>query len=429
MSEIPRQEENLITENKSTNPENENKKPDFSEKSSLVGPDRAGVKDSKQLENFLKNVQSEILLKKFGGDNSEQLGVNDIKLHDTEFYPKKMAEIERDSQAWVSDMPDILTKLKKDPAGYHTYVDFLKSAGRDKEIVSKEEYSTMLDKLETALERKDSEAERLIKEHYERKRLEALMGAATETEKQEPVENPYKEIEKRLSIAEKQLKEAGLNKDAENLSNTIARLQKQIESGEYSDDILLWNEYIDSSESHGQGIQTSKLENLILGVNSVMEKIPLIGKILKKMNVNYKENIRPAGGTIIRADGTYEDLFTFSRFTKNGEKTHTANLAGSDYDYVTELQSGDEIVSWQPSEEGKKIIMESLGGMAPSTPNKFASALGESNIQYWTSEFNADNVKFRVRHGEDLENRQFYSTARLQIFPPPYPFLEKIGKK
>jgi len=383
-------------------------------------PISAGEKDGKELEEFIKKTQSEILLNILAGGN-ERIGVEDIRRHDTEFAPKKMAEIENDAQRWVENMPANLEKLSKDQNGYNAYAEFLKSNGRQKEIIPEKEFSEMIEKIKAALERKDLNTERLLKEHYEHQRLGSIIGVPTELEKHEPVENPYKEIERRLNLAQEELKKQGLDEDAENLGRTIARIQKETVDGKdpINHEILLWDKISDSRSPE----EPTTLDKLAKKVDSWMLKIPLIGRYMSR---DYRESVRPAGGVIIRADGSQEEFYTFSRFKKSAEKTHTNDLGGNDYDYRAELQPGDEVVSWEPSERGKNIIMEVLGGSNISTPNKFASSLGESNIEYWSSEFNTSNVEFKVRRGEDLENRQLYSIARLSIFPPPSPPYKKI---
>lgn len=233
-------------------------------------------------------------------------------------------------------------------------------------------------------------------------------------EKQERMENPYREIERRLLSAQKKLEQEGLHEDAENLTQTINRLRKETVNGKDPEnyEILLWNRNSDASPPY----EPKGLEKLVEKIDSWMLKIPLLGRYMSR---NYRESVRPAGGTIIRANGQKEAFYTFSHFKKPGEKTYTNDLGGGDYHYLTELQPGDEVVAWEPSERGKEIIMEALGGSNVSTPNKFASSLGESDIEYKSGEFSTNNVDFSVRRGENLEDRQFYSTAKLSLFPPP----------
>ena len=229
-------------------------------------------------------------------------------------------------------------------------------------------------------------------------------------EKEERMENPYREIERRLISAQKKLKKEGLAEDAENLTKTIARVQRDISSGKSPGEILLWDKEVDLHPRK----ELSGVLKWFDKIDKAMLKIPLIGRHMAR---DYKEPVRDAGGTIIGADGSQDKFFTFTRFKKSGEKTHTNAFFGGDYDYVIEPGQGDEVVSWEPSDQGKQIIMEALGGSAPSLPG--ARSMGQTKIEYWKDEFFTDNVEFDVKKREDVETGQIYSNARLILKSAP----------
>ncbi len=333
------------------------------------------------------------------GGGKGGLGFEDVERHDKEFTPEKMAEIKRDAKKWTEDMPANLAEIAKDPDAYKNYVEFLKEAGREKEAMSEKDYSSILEKLRKAFKRKDPEVERIIREHYEASRIKSLIGVSSnkEREKGEPVDDPYREIERRLVLVQEQLKKNGLNEDAENLAKTIARVQKEIANGKEPSQILLWDKEVDE----------------------YTRKEPTwLDKITKYIVADYREPVREAGGTIIRADGSKEKFYTFTRFKKPGEKKYNANAPFSGYHEVTEPQPGDEVVSWEPSEEGKQIIMESLGGSASSLPG--ATSMGESKIEYWKDETFTDNVEYYVQKRIDPRLRSVYSNARLILKSAPH---------
>ena len=384
-------------------------KNDFKKSRQTSGPKEAGEKDKKELEEFITKTQSEILLRMLNGGKGG-LGFEDIERHDKEFAPEKMAEIEKDAQKWVGDMPANLAKIAQDLDAYKNYVDFLEERGREKEAMSEKDYFSILEKLQKAFERKDPEVERMIREHYEASRIKSLIGVPSEKEREkgEPVDDPYLEIKKRLVLAQEQLKKEGLSEDAENLAKTIARVQKEIASGKEPSQILLWDKEVDK---YPKGEPT-----LFDKIDKAMLKIPLIGKYMAR---NYRESVRDAGGTIIRADGSKEKFYTFTHFKKPGEKKYIPNAPFSGYHEVAEPQQGDEVVSWEPSEQGKQIIMEALGGSVSSLPG--ATSMGQSEIEYRTDEFSTtNNVEYDVKKRADERLGVIYSNARLIITSKPY---------
>jgi len=229
-------------------------------------------------------------------------------------------------------------------------------------------------------------------------------------EKEERLENPYREIERRLISAQEKLEKEGLTEDAENLTKTITRIQRDISSGKNPGEILLWDKEIDSHPRK----ELSGALKWFDKIDKAMLKIPFIGRYMAR---DYREPVRDAGGTIIGADGSHEKFFTFTRFKKPGEKTHTDAFFGGDYDYVVEPGQGDEVVSWEPSDQGKQIIMEAIGGSVPSLPG--ARGMGDSGIEYRTSEFFTDYVEFDIKKREDVAAGQIYSNASLIIKSPP----------
>lgn len=378
----------------------------------ISGPQEKGEKDREGLEKFIKETQSEILLRMLSGGEGG-LGLEDVERHDKEFAPKKMAEIESDAQKWVKDMPAKLHKVAEDPNAYKEYVRFLRENGREEEIMNEKDYTSILQELQRVCEKKDPVAEQWLRDYYEAKRLKSLIGVRGKEDGKEgePVDDPYREIESRLILAQEQLKKEGLNEDAENLTKTIARIQKDTSGGKDPSDILLWDKEVDlypPEELNGALKWYDKIDRAML-------KVPFIGRYMAR---DYREPIRNAGGTIIRADGSREKFFTFTRFKKPGEKTRTDALFGGDYHYVIEPCPGDEVVSWEPSDRGKEIIMKAVGGSVSSLPD--ARSMGDSKIEYWADEFFTDNVEFDVKKREDKETGQIYSNARLIITSTPH---------
>jgi hypothetical protein len=400
------------TEKLESEVDKDSKKWEKKERFNVPNPKNAGENDLKELEKFVGKTQSEILFNILESGNG-RLGVDDIRLHDEKFAPQKIAAIERDSQKWVDNMPANLDRMIEDPNNYKSYVEFLQANGRGNEIMDEKDYSALMEKLRTALAEKNPEVERMLRERYESDRLKSMIGAKTEAEKKEPVDNPYREIEKRLLSAGEQLKKEGLNEDAENLTKTIKRIQKDIEEGKQPSEMLLWDIEVDEKPRE----EPKGIDKWLKKIDNAMLKTPLLGRYMSR---DYRESVRKSGGTIIRANGSYEKFYTFTRFKKPEEKTRTNDLAGNDYDYLIEPQTGDEVVSWEPSKRGEEIIMKALAGAKkPESTTGFGSSIGESGIEYWTSEYHTGNVEFRNRKNRDPETRQIYSYAKLGIFPPP----------
>lgn len=388
MAEIPRQEET-----------GKNTEEIKIETPPILEPTEAGKKDREELGKFMAETQSDILLKMLNGDSDERLGVDDVRRHDEEFAPKKIKDIEEDSERLVKKMPEMLAEIINDPNSYETYLDFLKSQGREGEAVGKEEHKKILQQLKAGLEKHDPKIESQVKDRYQEQRIKAMMGIEEkDNEKEgEPVEDPYREIEKRLLKAKKKLEQEGLDEDAKNLEQTIARMQSQMYRGE-KPDMLLWDKETDQYKKE----KPKGIMKWILGRD-------------------YAEPVREAGGTIIRANGTREKFFTYTRFKKAGEKTHTKNLGGDDYHYILEPQPGDQVVSWEPSERGEKIIMDALGNSSkPKNEGGNTSGYGDSGIEYWSSEFNTSRVQIANRRENYIGKvRQTDSYAMLQIDSPP----------
>lgn len=230
-------------------------------------------------------------------------------------------------------------------------------------------------------------------------------------EKREQLENPHQEILRRLEGAEQRLIQEGLKEDAQNLQQTMNRIQADIKAGQKPSHILLWSKrwYADSgkeSESSEKGLFQAASNK----VNRFLERFGLNFKLNP-----FHEPIRVAGGRIIRANGTWEEFNTFTRLLNPGEKPKYIWNQGASYDSTNVPNEEENVVAWEPSARGKEIIMEAIGWGKYEPDKPGVSNIGETEIQYSGGPFSAHNVEVKTSYQKDLYNGQLVSEAFLRM--------------
>lgn len=368
--------------------------------------------DRAELEKAISHIQSHLLLEAMAGKESS-LGIDDVRMHDSNFFPKKVLEIKEDAELFVNSLPELLKQVEADSEAYSRYVELMGTREDKAEIMNQAEYDAAIEDLREALESGNSRVQQALRDHYKEQRLRSLQQDAGVERKEGPVEDPYRAIEGCLKKAQQQLEQEGLHEDAQNLAATISRVQQEIAGGKNPSEIMLWYK----TTTYKRSGSLDGMEKVIDKASGWITKVPGLRRLISK---DYDEPVRPAGGLIVRGDGSHEEFYTYSRFKKKGEKTSTHDLAGNDYDYVTEPQPGETVLAWEPSERGKEIIMGALQGGSAPKDGKYATSMGQSGIEYWTSEYHTSNVEFKVKRTVDLNSNQAISYASLSLFPPPY---------
>ncbi len=383
------------------------KVPDFIFNIGELGILQTVEKDEQKLWDFAKLSSGEAFKKNAKG---QQINVVEQSLDEYEqkFGPNKLKQIKEDSQKWVEQLAKNLRELDKNSENDETQrlIEKIETDSNFRLWLSEQYQLKRLTemiktkKIESGDDFTDDEKSRITKsmtEEVEKKRPEDLWGSGIikkedterilkklksdiengelnfegldepsrkiynelreQAEKKERMRNPFKEIERRLSKAHNQLLAEGLQEDANNLQEVIARVKNKNFFNENKSDILLWE--------HGNSSPTEK---------SNWEKLT--------------------------------DKFK-NFFVKN--RSH------NQYNNPFRLPPEAQITSWVPSEKAREIIIKSIGGLdIEKNPGSRSTSMGKTDIEYWTDEFFTANVEFYVTEQEG------YSMAYVSIWPPPF---------